>query len=64
MWQGQHITGALEWPIAPIVYCHDALMCGLTTLMLRLPGLAKTLPARAEAVDRNAEISAENPGVD
>jgi TRAP-type transport system small permease protein len=62
MRQGQHITGALEWPIAPVVY-FMTLMCGLTTLIL-LFVLWRALFRRSEAVAETREMNSEAPGVD
>jgi hypothetical protein len=33
MWEGQHITGALEWPIAPVAFVMSALSA-VTAAML------------------------------
>ncbi|MEX2126723.1 MAG: TRAP transporter small permease [Xanthobacteraceae bacterium] len=62
MAEGQHITGALEWPIAPVVY-FMTLMCGLTTIILGFL-IWQKLVQRTEPVASTQEISAENAGVD
>jgi TRAP-type C4-dicarboxylate transport system permease small subunit len=62
MSEGQHITGALEWPIAPVVY-FMTLMCGLTTIILVFL-IRQKLFQRPEPAARAQEIGAENAGVD
>jgi TRAP-type C4-dicarboxylate transport system permease small subunit len=62
MAEGQHITGALEWPIAPIVY-FMSVMCALTTITLAFLIWQKLNERVTPAADAR-EVSAENPGVD
>ena len=59
---GQHVTGFLEWPIAPIVYVM-CVLSGFTTIIFAVLVWQKlfqrgTPPAEAQQLD------AENPGVD
>jgi hypothetical protein len=62
MADGQHITGALEWPIAPVVYFMCA-MCALTTIILAFLVGRKLFGSGAPVADAR-EISAEKAGAD
>ena len=61
MAEGQHITGFLEWPIAPIAYAMAALS-GLTTVILatitwqKLTGRAGAPPNDGEASGRTGNV--------
>jgi TRAP-type C4-dicarboxylate transport system permease small subunit len=62
MWAGKHVTGFLEWPIAPIVYVMSVLS-GFTTIIFIMLVWQKIFrrpapPAQAPQID------AENAGVD
>jgi hypothetical protein len=60
MWEGQHITGALEWPIAPIAFVMSVLSA-VTAAMLVVIAWRK-LTARAEPPDRNPDAGSESAG--
>jgi TRAP-type C4-dicarboxylate transport system permease small subunit len=62
MWQGQHVTGFLEWPIAPIVYVM-CVLSGVTTIIFAVLVWQK-LFQRGGPPTETPQISAENPGVD
>jgi len=59
---GQHITGALEWPIAPTVY-FLSVMCCLTTIILAFLSWQRLFRRQAPAADAR-DVDAENAGVD
>jgi TRAP-type C4-dicarboxylate transport system permease small subunit len=62
MWQGQHVTGFLEWPIAPIVYVM-CVLSGFTTIIFA--GLLwQRLFRRGAPPAETPQVSAENPGAD
>ena len=60
MWEGQHITGALEWPIAPIAFVMSVLSA-VTAAMLVVIAWRK-LTARAGRPDRNPDAGGEKAG--
>jgi TRAP-type C4-dicarboxylate transport system permease small subunit len=62
MWAGKHVTGFLEWPIAPIVYVMSALS-GFTTIVFVMLVWQKIFRRPAPPADAT-QVSAENPGVD
>ena len=62
MWQGQHVTGFLEWPIAPIVYVM-CVLSGVTTIVF-VALTCQKLFQRGGPPAEKPQISAENPGVD
>ena len=62
MWQGQHVTGFLEWPIAPIVYVM-CVLSGVTTIIFAVL-VRRKIFRRAAPPAEAPQISAENPGVD
>jgi TRAP-type C4-dicarboxylate transport system permease small subunit len=61
MAEGRHVTGFLEWPIAPIVYFMSALSC-VTTVILAIQTWQKFLGGGRAAAAPG--VSAENPGAD
>lgn len=62
MAQGQHVTGFLEWPIAPIVYVM-CVLSGFTTIIFAVLVWQKLFQRGAPPAETQ-QISAENPGVD
>jgi TRAP-type C4-dicarboxylate transport system permease small subunit len=62
MAEGRHVTGFLEWPIAPIAYFMSVLS-GLTAIILAIQTWHK-LTRRGEPPSQAQRISAEKPGAD
>ena len=62
MWTGKHVTGFLEWPIAPIVYVM-CVLSGFTTVIFAVLVWQKLFQRGASPAEAQ-QISAENPGVD
>jgi TRAP-type C4-dicarboxylate transport system permease small subunit len=60
MAEGRHVTGFLEWPIAPIAYFMSVLSA-VTTIILVILTWQK-LTRRSEP--RGPDLSADNPGAD
>jgi TRAP-type C4-dicarboxylate transport system permease small subunit len=62
MREGQHITGFLEWPIAPVVYCMSVLS-GLTTIILIIQTWQKFAHHR-DPPSQTQGAGATDPGAD
>jgi TRAP-type C4-dicarboxylate transport system permease small subunit len=62
MAEGQHITGFLEWPIAPIAY-FMAVLSGLSTLILVLLTWC-ALTGRETEPGGHGDISPTDPGIE